>query len=590
MDSESRSFIPKELQVLDRPIPDAVSRVLIESGERRSLIGTVPLPQVITDHSVIDEHHVEELAHSMATSDRGQISPTTVRARIDDSTNEVVFDVVDGFHRTEALRQNGAETVKVSAMYSCPDEELFDLRILAAQSVQSVQFARVATWMKLAFNSTVWAEKGMDVTRAFGVTLNDTKRPQKVNLNPDEVEGLKEWVRGTSDRWGKGINQTYQILKLVDDSDPSLVEQVRTQGGGKDRKAVVTPTYLKLVVGAFPGVDNYAIQNAVMDVVLKKRMYVPQVNAFLEQVIPYIEEGMSREEVRDAIYRNVDVDSLGVIFEKKKTKPTNEQRRDVSRRHRKSLQEARAEIKDLGLEIGRLKLENSRLSAENDALWRRLEGLSGPTAMTRYPDSGDRLSLATNSNVGSAFSHRNNSVTSERRSGENSKAIDTLVVREDRQVIPDKNLSSKKRTEMVQSPKEIQEEFINKFSDIQFSTIVGGFFLMHKDLIIENGALPIDDRIVDELGDALDQQASETRAPLTSRQVHDSRVDGLALLKKLSSLSSNIIKEVQESVPDEVSDLVKYALELGDSYLLGELSAIALEERQNQYQLLEGGY
>ena len=571
---ESQRSISEELDVLNKPISETLSRSLIEDGERCSLIGTVPLSQVITDHSIIDENHVKELANSMKTSDRGQISPTTVRARIDDETDKLVFDVVDGFHRTEALRRNGADSVKVSSMYGCSDEELYDLRILAAQSVQSVQYARIATWMRLAFNNTPWAEKGMDVTRAFGVTLNDTKRPQGVDFDSQEVEKMKDWVRGTSDRWNKGLNQTYQTLKLVDDADPKLVEQVRTQGGGKDRKAVVTPTLLKLTVESFPGQDNYTLQNAVMDIILDKRFYIPQARAFIEQAEPFLKEGMSREDATKAILDNVNLDNIGVIFEKQRAKPTGEQKRDVSRRHRKSLQEARGEMDVLQEKIRSQDITIKELREENEDL--------------KY-----QLSLYKDLARG-AVSNSNGELTSHKildgsriRSEKPSKLIDPRAM-----AIPDggdlkpkvkpaaEEEPLKKKVEVILSPEEIAKSFMSKFGDIVLPTIVGGFFLNHKQWVSDYEATPINQDIVEALGKAFDKESS-SRPPINHGNIHAQRVEGLTLLKKFADLPLEIREEATKSLIPEVQDLITYGVYLNDSNVLSLMKQLAMEEHRD---------
>lgn len=573
MHVESGKLLSEELDILNKPISDALSRRLIEHGERRSLIGTVPLSRVVTDHSLIDEHHVEELANSMRSSDRGQISPTTMRARIDEETNEVLFDVVDGFHRTEALRRIGADTIKVSAMYSCSDEELYDLRILAAQSVQSVQYARIATWMKLAFDSTPWAAKGMDVTHAFGITLNDTKRPQKVDFSSQEVEEMKDWVKGTANRWSRGLAQTYQTLKLVDEADPSLVEQVRTQGGGKDRKAVVTPTLLKLTVESFPGAENYDTQNAVMDVILDKRFYVPQARAFIDQVAPYLREGMSKEEVTKAIHQHVDFESIGVVFEKQKTKKTTTEVRDVSRRHRKNLAESRDQVKELQRTIDEkdrtihvLRGKVSQLEEEKASLSFQVYGLKQQVAALKAGRPIVEESQPTKVEE-SPNGHHTNSVKVE--------------------LYPIKKTTSPKKEpakppEVVLSPEQIQANFISKFTELRIPTMVGGFFLRHEKYIKENEADPIDPDIVDTLGDAFDQTNTNS-APISSENVHVGRIEGLTLLKQFADLPVEMQKKAFDKLPSEVQGLVEYGVYLSKVKLLSSLVGLAKEEKKDQH-------
>lgn len=122
----------------------------------------IPVDLIVQESALIDPDHAQNLAESMM-GDRKQISPTTVRARLvtDEGGTSVVYDVIDGFHRSEGKRiiqqlTGEPQTMKTIVLYGCLDEELFDLRVLAASSVKSIKFARMAEWMKKSFLSTKW--------------------------------------------------------------------------------------------------------------------------------------------------------------------------------------------------------------------------------------------------------------------------------------------------------------------------------------------------------------------------------------------------------------------------------------------------
>ncbi len=270
--------------------PQELIRAKIET-ER---LETIPLAHVKTEHALVDESHAKDLGNSMKQK-RGQISPIVVRARMED--NEVVYDVIDGFHRTEGKKLNGDENINATVVYNCSDEEMFDLRILAASSVRSVQYPRIAQWISRSFDQTPWKEKGLNVAQAFGIAVNDSVKTRGIELNPEEIEDLKEWVQGKTQKWGKSIAGTYQILRVVSNADPDLVKQVRTSGGGKDRNGRITPARLQTVVEQFPGEKNFETQRAVLKVVVEKRLYAEETAQLVRDVQKHIQPGMSESEI-----------------------------------------------------------------------------------------------------------------------------------------------------------------------------------------------------------------------------------------------------------------------------------------------------
>lgn len=116
---------------------------LLQHNVETTRMELVPVNMIVQEEIAIDETHVKSLAESMSGT-RGQISPMTVRARWLEDSKIIHYDVIDGFHRAAGLILIGKDIAKCVVVYGCSDEELFDLRVLAANSVRSVQFARVA--------------------------------------------------------------------------------------------------------------------------------------------------------------------------------------------------------------------------------------------------------------------------------------------------------------------------------------------------------------------------------------------------------------------------------------------------------------
>lgn len=226
---------------------------------------------VVEESALIDPTHVQNLAESMM-GDRGQISPTTLRARFENNKEkkQVVYDVIDGFHRSAAKRYIQERTqkkqdVKAIVLYDCSDEELFDLRVLAASSVKSIKFARMAEWMQKSYESTKWknarikklvADGQMTLAQVF--TLAQTDSSGKIlQLTTEEVVELKEWAERKASYWGRPLSSLVVDMRTVESADPELVQMVRTGGGGSRGRGVLTRARLDAIVKNLPGQWDY---------------------------------------------------------------------------------------------------------------------------------------------------------------------------------------------------------------------------------------------------------------------------------------------------------------------------------------------
>ncbi len=256
----------------------------------------IPLGEVTVDYSLVDDSHAEELKDSMGDK-WGQTSSIIVRTREDNGS--VVYDIIDGFHRTEGRKRMGAQTIKANVLYGVSDEEMFDLRIVATNSVRSVQFPRIAEWISRSYSQTKWSKKEISVTQAFTLALTDRETSYKVAQK--DLEDIKEWVRNKCRRWQRSPGYIYDILKTVEAADPELVKRVRIASGGRDREQKVTPSRLKQVATGFPGRENYRIQNMLMDASINSRFYAPQTAILVDMFKQKLKLGMSEKEIEDTI-------------------------------------------------------------------------------------------------------------------------------------------------------------------------------------------------------------------------------------------------------------------------------------------------
>ena len=272
---------------------------LIRNKIETERLEIIPLSKVLTEHALIDDSHAEELGVSMRQK-RGQITPIAVRARLDDGTGDVVYDVIDGFHRTEGKKKSGDAEINATVIYGCSDEEMYDLRILAASSVRSVQFARIAQWITNSFATTPWAEKGLSISQTFGIAMNSTSRSSYLaKLDRQELEDLRSWVNAKCKRWGRAPSSIYSLLKVVASADPGLVKEVRTAAGGSSREVTITQAKLDLVVNAYPGDEKFAVQRAILHYAVENRLKIGEVGIIVQEIQGKVKPGMSENKIKN---------------------------------------------------------------------------------------------------------------------------------------------------------------------------------------------------------------------------------------------------------------------------------------------------
>lgn len=269
---------------------------LLANNIEISRLETIATSRIIVEDSLIDLTHASDLAASM-NGKRGQISPITARARFNDK-GEIVYDIIDGFHRTEAKRLNGDPEINAKVVYGCSDEELYDLRILASGSVRAVQFARVAKWITSSYETTPWAKMGLNIYTAFSITQHNNVSTLSRNVTPDDVSELKAWVRAKCTKWGRPVGTVRNELLLIANSDPGLVKEVRNVTGGSEGETSLTQGKLGVVVKIFRKEPNFGIQRAILHFAIQNRVNVKEIEALTNTLVNKVSAGMSEEEAR----------------------------------------------------------------------------------------------------------------------------------------------------------------------------------------------------------------------------------------------------------------------------------------------------
>lgn len=267
---------------------------LLKQEIRTERMEIIPVGRIVLDACIVDDSHVGSLAESMS-SDRGQISPITVRARMEMGQDEkIYYDVIDGFHRSAGLVALQKEIAKATVIYGCGNEELFDLRVLAANSVRSVQFARVANWMQFSFSQTEWAKKDLTLSQVFSLVVFNSNG-SKLGLTTDEAERLKRWVKDKAKTWNKPVPTIWEEMRSVEKAAPDLVAIVRVGGGGHGKKGVLSPARFMAVVDELP--DEYELQRRVVQVVLANNLVEKQARTYAKAIAQLKGDEESLEEV-----------------------------------------------------------------------------------------------------------------------------------------------------------------------------------------------------------------------------------------------------------------------------------------------------
>lgn len=244
----SEKLTPEQLE--DLPSIDLL-RETLRTGERIARIEEIPVERISTEVLIVDEDHSEALRKSIS-GPRGQISAIVARARIGGKTKgDIGFDIIDGFHRFEAVRALKWPTIQGKVLYGCSDEEMYDLRILAASSVKAVKYPRLKYWMRGAWNQTSWRNK-ISLLQACNITRSDSSG-ERLGLSRREAEEIKRWVNEKSRQWLIPVPTLADMFLLMESAAPDLIEKIRPKGKFVEGKLSLTRRQLGIIARAFSG-------------------------------------------------------------------------------------------------------------------------------------------------------------------------------------------------------------------------------------------------------------------------------------------------------------------------------------------------
>lgn len=259
-------------------------REILEKGIKTERLERVPVGLLNLDESIVDEQHVQDLKESIGGR-RGQLSPLVVRARLGGS-GAVTYDIIDGFHRGGALKLLKKEFADCKVVYGCDEEEFYDLRVTAALSVSSVSFPRVAKWMRLSYENTEFAKKGLTLLQAISLANQDTSGERFKNFPSEEIDEVKRWVKDKAKKWHKNIGVLYQDMLAVEHGAPDIVEKVRLgRGGGTEGSGTFNPARFKAMVNELP--KDYDLQRVVYELIRRfnlDQVKVAQVSKAIKRI------------------------------------------------------------------------------------------------------------------------------------------------------------------------------------------------------------------------------------------------------------------------------------------------------------------
>lgn len=248
------------------------------------LEGYVSIDLIDQEEVVVDPAHVAELAASMTRRDEngretGQLSAVI----LGQLAVRPSFAIIDGFHRTGALREIRRQTVYATFRQNCSPEELLDLRIISASSHKKVKFPRIIEWVEQAWGLTPWASKGFSSLSAFTLAASD-KNGERSGLQPDEITAVKEWVRAKCEHWRITPWTVQGFLRTARGADPRLIKMVEEKNHRlrSSASSALSTKQLAVIVQYLAG--EYDLQQMVVAATQEHQLTVSQTKALSSAV------------------------------------------------------------------------------------------------------------------------------------------------------------------------------------------------------------------------------------------------------------------------------------------------------------------
>jgi len=234
----------------------------------------VPFEMIDNEEVPVKEEWAASLAQQMGDiaekeGGTGQHMPVTLGF----ISGEPTLKIMDSFHRSAGLRQRGEDRVYATVKLTDWDS-LYDFRIFTAKDHTHVRFSRVVQWIGEVWEKSPLSEieigedKKLTVAQAIIMYTFGTEGT-RFNMQPEEVESVKEWVARKEHLWGLDAMTIRDFLKIAETVDPQLVHSTREKSR-KDILEAPTQSIIRIFSKELP--DNFELQNLVMDTAKVVRM------------------------------------------------------------------------------------------------------------------------------------------------------------------------------------------------------------------------------------------------------------------------------------------------------------------------------
>jgi hypothetical protein len=242
----------------------------------------VPFSLIYSEDVPVEESHVEDLTFSMREEKKKNGSTGQLSAILLGQLSEFSkFPIIDGFHRTRSLRDQGLMEIFSTIRPDCTWEEITDLRILAAAtSHKTIKFARVVDWVDEAWRFTSWKDR-IKVSQAFVLRSQKNTTGKNMGLEQEEVKEIRDWVDRKCKQWHISPAYIYQHLHIAETIDPKLVKEARERSSGH-RLDDLTPLHLAALAKFIP--DKFDLQNLVAKQIKNDMLTVEQTKVLVSEV------------------------------------------------------------------------------------------------------------------------------------------------------------------------------------------------------------------------------------------------------------------------------------------------------------------
>lgn len=239
----------------------------------------VLLSQIVVDSDLIDHKHALNMAHLLHAK-RGQTQTVLLYSKLENGL--IVTRILDGYHRIIGLKEiseNPDEKIRAHVYYNCSEAEAYLQRIIAANNVGSVKFARMGLLTRGAWQETAWKDR-LTVVQAFYLANFDSSGGD-YGVSREEATAVKNWANLIAESWHTTPGTMYQNLRIIEVADEKLVARVRSGAFGKGQLAI-TAAQLGSIAFAYP--HQYDIQHMLANYANHNGLSTKKIEVLVQQL------------------------------------------------------------------------------------------------------------------------------------------------------------------------------------------------------------------------------------------------------------------------------------------------------------------